>query len=387
MEGNMPFVSSRPRLHLSNDDRKDLERIRKSRTEPKHKIDRATILLLYADQITVSEIARRLNTNRPKVERTIDKALEFGALTSLVDLPRVGSPGKITSEAKAWLISLACQKPKDIGLASEFWTMNELARYAREHCKDAGYESLIKIRKGTVSKILSKSDVKPHKMSYYTMRKDPDFDKKMIQVLHIYKEVNLLLSAQETDSMVAYLSYDEKPGMQAIENIASDLPPVSGKYAQWKRDREYKRHGTLSLLAGIDLSTGKVYGEVHERHRSREFVEFLKNLDRIYPQNMKIKMILDNHSSHISKETQSYLKTIPGRFEFIFTPTHASWLNIIEMFFSKMARSFLRGIRVSSKNELKERILRYLDEVNKIPTIFRWKWKMDEISIVRQMNY
>ena len=98
-------------------------------------------------------------------------------------------------------------------------------------------------------------------------------------------------------------------------------------------------------------------------------------------------MILDNHSSHISKETRSYLKTIPDRFEFIFTPTHASWLNLIEMFFSKMARSFLRGIRVSSKSELKQRILQYLDEVNSIPTIFRWKWKMDEISIVRQMTY
>jgi hypothetical protein len=208
MEVNMPFVSSRPKLNLSKDDSRELERISKSRTEPKNKIERANILLLYADQKTVSEIARKLNTNRPKVERSIDKALEFGSLTSLVDLPRAGSPGKIASEAKAWLISLACQKPKDIGLASEFWTMNELARYAREHCKDAGHESLIKIRKGTVSKILSKSDVKPHKMSYYTVRKDPDFDKKMIQVLHIYKEVKLLLSAQEKDSMVAYLSYD-----------------------------------------------------------------------------------------------------------------------------------------------------------------------------------
>lgn len=383
----MPFVSSRSKLNLSKDDRRELERISKSRTEPKNKIERANILLLYADQQTVSEIARKLNTNRPKIERSIDKALEFGSLTSLADLPRAGSPGKITSEAKAWLISLACQKPKDIGLASEFWTMNELARYAREHCKDGGHESLIKIRKGTVSKILSKSDVKPHKMSYYTVRKDPDFDKKMIQVLHIYKEVKLLLSAQEKDSMVAYLSYDEKPGMQAIENIAPDLPPVLDEHNNWKRDREYKRHGTLSLLAGIDLTSGKVYGKVYDRHRSREFVEFLKSINQIYPKNIKIKMILDNHSSHISKETRSYLKTIPGRFEFIFTPTHASWLNIIEMFFSKMARSFLRGIRVSSKSELKQRILQYLDEVNSIPTIFRWKWKMDKISIVRQMNY
>jgi len=383
----MPFISSRPKLNLSDEEKIILEKIIKSRTESKSKIERATMLLHYSEGMTISEIARTLDTNRPKVERTIDKALEFGAITSLTDLPRSGNPGTISPEAKAWLISLACQKPKDLGLSYEFWTLNELARYTREHCKDTGHLSLHKIEKGTVSKILSKCDIKPHKMSYYTVRKDPDFDKKMIQVLHIYKEVNLLLSSQEKKSMVAYLSYDEKPGMQAIENIAPDLPPVSGKYSDWKRDREYKRFGTLSLLAGIDLATGKVYGKVYDRHRSREFVEYLKSIDEIYPKKMKIKMILDNHSSHISKETQSYLKTIPGRFEFIFTPTHASWLNIIEMFFSKMARSFLRGIKVHSKNELKQRILQYLNEVNRIPTIFRWKWKMDEISIVKQVSY
>lgn len=383
----MPFISSKPKLSLTSKERKALEKTSKSRTESKIKIERASMLLLYAAGTTISEIARQMNTNRPKIERTINKALEFGALTSLVDLPRPGNPGKITPEAKAWLLSIACQKPKDLGLASEFWTMNELARYAREHCKNAGHKSLQKIRKGTVSKILSKSDIKPHKMSYYTIRKDPDFDKKMIQVLHIYKEVSLLLSSEEKDSMVAYLSYDEKPGMQAIENVAPDLPPVSGEFCDWKRDREYKRHGTLSLLAGIDLAKGKVYGKVYDRHRSREFVEYLKSINEIYPKKVKIKMILDNHSSHTSKETKSYLQTIPGRFEFIFTPTHASWLNIIEMFFSKMARSFLRGIRVHSKSELKQRILQYLDEVNKMPTIFRWKWKMDDISIVRQKSH
>jgi len=108
--------------------------------------------------------------------------------------------------------------------------------------------------------------------------------------------------------------------------------------------------------------------------------------DNVYPKDFKIKIVLDNHSSHISKETKSYLKIVPNRFEFIFTPTHASWLNLIEMFFSKMARSFLRGIRVKSKNEIKERILKYFDEINQMSTVFTWKWKMDEIDIVRQAS-
>jgi len=383
----MPFVSTREKIELSKGEKTKLEAISKSRTESKSKIERATMLLLYSEDNTISSIARKLHTNRPRVERCIDKTLSYGALTALNDLPRKGAPDKITAEAKAWFISIACMKPKDLGLASEFWTTNELAKYARNNCKRAGYPSLKQLNKGTVSKILSKSDIKPHKMSYYTEKRDPDFDRKMIQVLHIYKEVEVYRAPGNDQDLVAYLSYDEKPGIQAISNIAPDLSPNSGIYSDWKRDLEYKRDGTLSLLAGIDLLNGKVYGKVFDRHRSKEFVDFLKSIDGIYPCNMKIKIIMDNHSSHISKETKAYLKTVPNRFEFIFTPTHASWLNIIEMFFSKMARSFLRGIRVKSKEELKSRIIKYLDEVNEIPTVFRWKWKMGEIAIVKNIAH
>jgi len=380
----MPFISTREKIKLSKGEKTKLEVISKSRTESKSKIERATMLLLYSEDNTISSIARKLHTNRPRVERCIDKTLSYGALTALNDLPRKGGPCKITAEAKAWFISIACMKPKDLELASEFWTTNQLAKYARNNCEKAGYPSLKQLSKGTVSKILSKSDIKPHKMSYYTEKRDPDFDRKMIQVLHIYKEVEVYRDPDNQD-LVAYLSYDEKPGIQAIKSIAPDLPPDSGIYSDWKRDREYKRDGTLSLLAGIDLLTGKVYGKVFDRHRSKEFIQFLKSIAGIYSRNMRIKIIMDNHSSHISKETKAYLKTVPNRFEFIFTPTHASWLNMIEMFFSKMARSFLRGIRVKSKEELKCRIMKYLDEINEIPTVFRWKWKMDEIAIVKNI--
>ena len=122
-------------------------------------------------------------------------------------------------------------------------------------------------------------------------------------------------------------------------------------------------------------------GLVRDRHRSREFVEFLEKLDLEYPKDWKIRIILDNHSAHISKETISALSKYPNRFEFIFTLKHGSWLNLIEMFFSKMSRSFLRAIRVKSKEELKNRILKYLDEVNMYPVVFRWKYKLDEIVV------
>lgn len=380
---NMPLVSKRPKLQLSDKEVEQLSKISRSRTESLTKIERAKIILLYYNDETVTNIARQLDTNRPKVERVLNKALELGAITALVDLPRSGKPSEISADAKAWVVSVACQKPKDLGYASETWTMSSLAKFIREHCQDAGHLSLSQISKGTVSKILSKAEIRPHKMNYYLERRDPEFDIKMKQVLHVYKEVELLKSASDdpNEQPIAYLSYDEKPGIQAIKNIASDLPPVPGKYNSFSRDYEYKRLGTVSLLASIDLLTGHVHGQIFNRHRSKEFIEHLKYLDSIYNKDMKIKMILDNHSAHISKETQRYLNTIPNRFEFIFTPTHGSWLNIIETFFSKMTRTFLRRIRVDSIDELKKRMNKYLNEINEMPVVFKWKYKMDEITI------
>jgi len=131
---------------------------------------------------------------------------------------------------------------------------------------------------------------------------------------------------------------------------------------------------TLALMAGIDLLTGHVHGNVVDRHRSAEFVEFLKTLDDYYPTGKRIRVILDNHSAHISRETGRFLAAVPNRFDFVFTPKHGSWLNLIESFFGKMARTLLRGIRVSSKEELKDRIRRWLDEINQMPVVFRWKY-------------
>ncbi|WP_210266304.1 transposase [Bradyrhizobium australiense] len=167
------------------------------------------------------------------------------------------------------------------------------------------------------------------------------------------------------------VSYDEKPGIQTIATTAPDLPPVPGIYPTFPRAFEYRRHGT----AGIDLLTGKVHALVKDCHRSREFVEFLKLLDAAYPARTTIKLILDNHSAHISKETRAWLETRPvGRFE------HGSWLNLIEGFFSKFARSALRHIRVTSKHELKERIMAGIDDINQYPVIHTWFYKLAEAA-------
>lgn len=380
----MPFKSRRAKLLLDTDTRSKLEALCVSRKRPLVHVERAKMILAYEDGETVSSIAKRLRTNRPKVERCIDKALQLGALAALDDLPRSGKPPEITAEANTWVVSLACQKPKELGYSYELWTTKLLAQHARKHCRSVGHSCLAKLSRGTVSKILSKNEVRPHKIRYYLEKRDPNFDEKMAQVLHVYKEVALIhKKAEDVSSKLAILSYDEKPGIQAIENKAPDLPPVPGEYPCVARDYEYIRHGTVSLMGGIDLLTGKAYGIVVERHRSREFVTFLEMLSNEYKDGVKIRIILDNHSIHTSKETRAYLATVPNRFEFIFTPTHGSWLNLIESFFSKMARTMLRGIRVSSKEELKERIEKYLSEVNEEPVIFRWKWGVDDTSEVR----
>ena len=378
----MPFQSTRAELELSDQIRDELTAIAKARTEQASRVERARMLLAYADGETVSAIARQMNTNRPKVERCIDKALQFGAIASLGDLPRKGRQPSITPEARAWVISLACQKPKELGYSYELWTTRLLAEHARRHCEAQGHLSLRKLSRGTVTKILQKADIQPHKIRYYLERRDLDFDAKMAQVLHIYKQVHLLRDEGEGASdLLAYLSYDEKPGIQAIENLAKDLPPVPGEHSCICRDHQYRRHGTVTLMAGIDLVNGHVHGLVTDRHRSREFIEFLKMIDAYYPPEASIRIVLDNHSAHISKETREYLATVPNRFEFTFTPTHGSWLNLIESFFAKMAKTMLRGIRASSKPELKKRIEKYLEELNETPVVFRWNHGLQDISV------
>jgi transposase len=380
----MPFVSKRAKLEVPAEEMDYLIQCSRSRTEGAAKIHRAKVLLAYHQGESISKIARQMRTNRPRVERTVQKALEYGVRSALRDLPRRGRSPRISAEAKAWLVSVACTKPKDLGYAAETWTTRELARHVHKHCLKSGHPSLSRLSRGTVSKILTRSEVKPHKIQYYLERRDPEFDLKMAQVLLTYKEVEMIRTSDPKDkeaSYVAVLSYDERPGIQAIQNVAPDLPPVPGKHPSIGRDYEYKRHGVVSLLAAIDLLSGHVHGDVQDRHRSAEFTDFLKRLDHFYAPDIKIRMILDNHSSHISKETKGYLATVPNRFEFIFTPTHGSWLNIIETFFSKATRSFLRALRVKSKSELKERILQYIDEVNQMPVIFKWKYKMDQITI------
>jgi transposase len=370
-----------------------LQSIARSRTESSSRVVRARIVLHYRDDPSCYAVGRAVGVTHQTVQRCLARASRFGVMAALDDSPRPGKEPAITVPARAWLVSLACQKAKEVGYPHELWTTRLLARHSREHGPAAGHASLARIAQGTVCKLLAEQELKPHKVRYYLERRDPEFEARMSDVVCVYQEVAIwraveanaaegvseaaAAAVEQTTPNVAFVSYDEKPGIQAISNTAPDLPPVAGKHDCVARDHEYKRHGTLSLLAGIDLLTGQVHACVEDRHRSREFIGFLKRLDAAYSADTAIKVILDNHSAHVSKETKKWLAAQrEGRFSFVFTPKHGSWLNLVEGFFSKMARSVLRHIRVASKAELKQRIMAYLDDLNRQPVVHTWSYKI-----------
>jgi transposase len=372
-------------LAMTGEEIGSLRALSRSRTEPARRVDRARMLLAYRETPSFYAVGRSLGTHHQTVERCVERAMAYGPLAALDDRPHPGKEPTITSEAKAWLVSLACDKAKEHGYPHELWTTRLLARHAREHGPAAGHPCLAKLVQGTVCKILGKEEIKPHKVRYYLENRDAEFEQKMAEVLCVYREVAVLkrtsAKSKKQRNAVAIVSCDEKPGIQAIATTAPDLPPEPGVHATFARDHEYKRHGTLSLLAGIDLLTGKVHALVRDRHRSREFIEFLKLLDIAYPARTAIKLILDNHSAHISRETTAWLASRPaGRFEFTFTPKHGSWLNLIEGFFSKFARSVLRHIRVASKYELKQRIMAGIDDINRHPVIHTWSYRLADAA-------
>lgn len=366
-------------FELTDEEVKFLTKITNTRTEEAQKVQRAKILLLSSSGMSNIKIAEKLDIHRNSVELCLRKYTTSGIETALRDDSGRGRKAVLSDDDKTYVRNLACQKPIDLGYAQELWTVRSLQNHIRKTCIEAGYPLLASIVPSTVNNILNDASIKPHKVRYYLEKRDPEFDKKMNDVLIVYKQIEMQFESDEETGIIT-ISYDEKPGIQAIGNTTNDLAPTM-EHGFVGRDSEYKRFGTVSLLAGMDLMTGEIIPLVRETHKSADFVDFLKLLDEKYDEDKRIKIVLDNHSSHTSKETRKYLEQHPGRFEFVFTPKHGSWLNMIESFFGKFARVCLKGIRVNSKDELIQRIYQYMDEVNEEPVVYRWKYKMDEMVV------
>ena len=376
-------------IELSNEEREYLKLQTRARTIQAQTVTRARILLLRADSVSIDAIADKVGLNRCSVMLCLKKFKEGGIENALFDAPGRGRNAEITDEEKAWIINIACRKPIDFGYAAETWTYAKLTSHINKTAEAAGYTRLSTIHKSTVNTILDEADIKPHKITYYCENRDPDFDSKMHNVLLVYKQLEMQFDESgkliiSEDTPIHVLSYDEKPGIQATATTSDDLMPDE-KHSTINRDYEYKRLGTLSLLAAIDLQTGEAIPLVRDKHSSMEYIEFLKLLDDKYPKGDKLRIVLDNLKVHTSEATRKYLATVPGRFEFVFTPKHGSWLNMVEGFFSKMTRQMLRGIRVKSKEELTNRIYRYFAEINEEPIVFHWKYNLDDIDVSEEI--
>src|SRR6267143_4009251 len=227
-------------LALTDEEIKSLGAIARSRSDPARRVERARMLLVYRENFSFFAVGQRLGVHHQTVERCVERAVAYGPLAALDDRPRPGKEPTITPEAKAWLVSLACDKAKEHGYPHELWTTRLLARHAREHGAPAGHRCLANLVQGTVCKILGQEEIKPHKVRYYLERRDAEFEQKMAEVLCVYREVQVLKKAaaksKKAIKRVAIVSYDEKPGIQAIATTAPDLPPVPGVHATFARD-------------------------------------------------------------------------------------------------------------------------------------------------------
>src|SRR5260221_12927896 len=255
--------SKLPKLVLTDEEKQRLKELSSSPSAPVREVERARILSRYHAGESPSVIQRALNVSRVTIYSCLYKALEMGVEAGLKDTFHRSKEPVISGADKAWVVHLACIKPKDLGYAAELWTRRALAAHVRQHAEATGHTSLARAVKSTVQKILAEQHLQPHKVKYYLERRDPEFESKMKEVLMVYQEVAVqnqiaAVAPGEVVSSVITVSIDEKPEEQAIENTAPDLPPLPQKHSTVGRDHEYKRHGTLSILASLDLHDGHV---------------------------------------------------------------------------------------------------------------------------------
>src|SRR6202166_1224827 len=230
----MPFPRKRNALQFTEAELRKLESIRKSRTEEKRRTVRAALLLDSLSGQSDEIIAQSHHISRGTVVLCIQKCLQFGVDAALGELPRAGKPRQLPDDAIAWVLNCACQKPKELGYSYELWTYKLLTAHVRRHCVAAGHPALQKLSRSKLHKILRQGELRPHKVRYYVERRDPGFEAKMANVLHLYKEVEIVnaevLEGTLHEPAVVTISYDEKPGIQALATTSPDRPPKPNRF-------------------------------------------------------------------------------------------------------------------------------------------------------------
>ncbi len=331
---------------LRGEQRVELERIVRASTSEQRLVKRARVALLAEKGLTNEEIAPLVGLSAHKVGKWRRRVAAEG-VEGIADRPRPGGPRRYGHNERLRVFQTACSPPP---AGETQWTVRSLA-------------AAVGIGKSQTHAILSEADLKPHQVRSWLTSIDPDFETKQAEVCGLY------LNPPEGAIVV---SIDEKTSVQAKEPIRREIPIEPGKPA--RREFEYKRHGTLALLAALLVHTGEVKGSVYERNSRVEFLDFLELLEAEIPADKQVHAILDNLQVHKTPEVVAWLEAHP-RWHFHFTPTHASWLNQIELFFSILSRRLLKRGIFTSKQDLKAQLLTFIQRYNPTAKPFAWTYQ------------
>jgi len=336
---------------IEPEENEELKALASSRTAPYDRVRRARVILAAADGKTNQEISRETGLGRRSVGKWRSRFIGE-RLAGLEDRPRPGKPPVYTQADRLRVIETACnQKPE----AETHWSIRTLA-------KATG------VGRDTVHQILRKADLKPHQVTSFSTSPDPDFAAKVVDVVGLY------LHPPENGIVVCV---DEKTQVQALDRTQPLLPMRPGQVE--RRTHDYKRNGTVQLYAALEVNAGHVIPSIEERHRSKEFIAFMNQLLQAYPSG-ELHIILDNASSHDSKEVQDWHKQpTRQRVVFHFIPTYSSWLNMAEILFNLLQAKVIRRGVFQSKKALVSAIMAYIDKFNREGRVFHWTKTADTI--------
>lgn len=339
------------RKEYSDRDKQGLMRLVRGRNTAQKVVLRANIMLKMMEGSSKKEIAEQLCTTRPTVYLWIKRYEQFGIEGLLKDASRPGRKPVITEEKEKAIVEATLHtKPHD----ATHWSIRSMARAQG-------------VSRWAVHKIWKKYNLKPHLVKTFKISNDPNFVEKVKDIVGLYLH-------PPDKAMV--LSVDEKSQIQALDRTQPGLPLRVGHAGTITHD--YKRHGTTTLFAALNLLDGRVIGQCMPKHRQIEFLKFLKKIDKETPENMDLHLIVDNYGSHKTAKVKKWLSKHP-RFHLHFTPTSASWMNMVERFFSELTTKRLRRGIFRTVEELEEAIMNYLAAHNDNPKIFVWTKDADTI--------
>ena len=336
---------------VSAEDRARLEAIVADRNRAQKHVARARIILHSADRLNVAEVAKRVGVGRPAVWRWQRRFALAGVDSLLCDATRKPGKPRLDDAIVRRVVALTCTEPPG---EVTHWTGRAMAK-------------MVAISLRSVQRIWAGHDLQPHRIRTFKRSSDPDFAAKLEAIVGLYLE-------PPAHSLV--LSLDEKSQIQALDRTQPGLPLKPGKAGTMTHD--YKRHGTTTLFAALNVLDGTVVGRCMARHRHQEFLRFLNAIERAVPAGKVIHVILDNYAAHKHPKVLAWLARHP-RWTFHFTPTSGSWLNAVETFFSALTRRRLKRGAFRSIVELQAAINRYLAEHNRAPQPFVWTKRAEQI--------